>query len=314
MVGTIEALDLNHLRVFEKVASLASFSAAARALGLPKSNVSRSVARLEATLGTRLFQRTTRNVVLTATGEALKERCALVLADIDETVDYISGLAGAPRGQLKLSAGIGFGINVLADLLPAFLDRYPEVQVTLNLSTRLADLVSEGVDCAIRLGPLPDSALVATQLGVISRYPCAAPAYVARRGTPAEPADLASHDTIEMPSPDGRARPWIFNKGEKCLSINVQPRVFVDEALTIFRMVQNGAGVGIVAAYLCGPEIAAGRLVRLLPEWTCPPLPVSLVYPTRRELRPAVRAFADFVKEASLPGQGWRYDPLAADE
>lgn len=310
MEGTIEPLDLNHLRVFDRVASLASFSAAARALGLPKSNVSRGVAKLEATLGARLFQRTTRNVVLTPAGEALKERCAALLTGIDETVDYISSLTDTPRGPLKISAGIGFGINVLGDLLPGFLDRYPDVQVTLNLSTRTADLVSEGVDCAIRLGPLPDSSLVATQLGVINRYLCASADYVARRGAPATPNDLPAHDTIEMPSPDGRGRPWVFHKEGGSASIQPHPRIFVDEALTIFRLVQNGAGLGVVSAYLCGPEIAAGRIVRLLPEWTCPPLPVSVVFPTRRELRPAVRAFADYLKETSLPGRGWRSDPV----
>lgn len=310
MTGTIEPLDLNHLRVFAKVASLASFSAAARALSLPKSSVSRSVAKLEATLGTRLFQRTTRIVVLTAAGEALNERCTTILTGIDETFHYIAGLADTPRGHIKISAGVGFGINVLANLLPAFLDRYPDVQVTLNLSTRLTDLVSESVDCAIRFGPLPDSTLVATQLGVIHRHLCASADHVARRGTPKTPEEVPLHDTIEMPNPDGRSNPWTFTRKDSKLSIDPRPRILVDEALTIFRLVQNGAGIGIVSGYLCLPEISAGRLVRLLPEWSCPLLPVSLVYPSRRELAPAVRAFADFMKIASQPG-GMTPDPFA---
>jgi len=310
MAGTVEPLDLNLLRIFEKVASHASFSAAARALGLPKSNVSRGVAKLEATLHTRLFQRTTRHVVLTAAGEALRERCAVLLEGLGEAVEYVSGFADAPRGHIKVSAGVGFGVNVLAEMLPSFLDRYPDVRVTLDLTTRSVDLVAEGVDCAVRLGPLADSSLISTQLGAMNRYLCAAPSYLAKRGTPATIDDLARHDTIEMPSANGRAFPWVFRKGEETVRVDPQPRVCVDEALTIFRLVTNGAGVGVLSAYLCGPEIIAGRLVRLLPDWSLPPVPVSLVYPSRRELAPTVRAFAEFIKDASATNGSWRNDPL----
>lgn len=311
MAGTIGSLDLNHLRVFDRVAALGGFSAAARALGLPKSNVSRAITLLEAALGARLFQRTTRSVVLTEAGEALQARCAVLLAGLDEAVGYVSSLSGAPRGHIKISAGIGFGVNVLSGLLPLFLDRYPEIRVTLDLSTRLTDMVAEGVDCAIRFGPLPDSSLVSTRLGTLSRYLCAAPAYLARRGTPATLRDLDGHDTVEMPGPDGRAIPWSFRKDGETVRIDPQPRILIDEALTIHRLVRNGAGIGVVSAYLCGPDILAGRLVRLVPDWSLPLLPVSLVYPSRRELAPAIRAFADFMKDAGTQGQSWQADPLA---
>src|SRR5262245_29042651 len=169
MTGTIESIDLNHLKVFERVAALGGFSAAARALGLPKSNVSRAIGLLEASLGTRLFQRTTRSVLLTAAGEALRDRCATLLEGLDEALEYVSSLSGAPRGHIKISAGIGFGVNVLSELLPVFLERFPEIRVTLDLSTRVTDMVAEGVDCAIRFGPLPDPTLVSTQLGTLRR-------------------------------------------------------------------------------------------------------------------------------------------------
>ena len=310
MAGTVEPLDLNLLRIFERVASLAGFSAAARALGLPKSNVSRGVAKLEATLRTRLFQRTTRHVVLTAAGEALRERCTVLLEGLGEAVEYVSGFADAPRGHIKVSSGVGFGVNVLAEILPTFLDRYPDVRLTLDLTTRSVDLVAEGVDCAVRLGPLPDSSLISTQLGAMSRYLCAAPSYLAKRGTPTTIGELARHDTIEMPSANGRAFPWVFRRGDETVRVDPQPRVCVDEALTIFRLVRNGAGVGVLSAYLCGPEIIAGRLVRLLPDWSFPPVAVSLVYPSRRELAPTVRAFAEFMKEAGTTDGSWRDDPL----
>lgn len=310
MTETIEPIDLNHLRIFERVASLASFSAAAHALGIPKSNVSRNISKLEVTPGTRLFQRTTRTVALTAAGAALNERCKVLLAGLDEAIDYVSGLADTPRGHIKVSTGIGFGINVLSELLPGFLERYPDIRLTLDMSTRVADLVAEGVDCAVRLGPLPDSSLVSARLGTLTRYACAAPAYLARRGTPVTVRDLEQHDTIEMPASGGRAIPWLFRKGEETVRIEPRPRVMVDEALTIHRLVRNGAGIGIVSAYLCGPDILAGRLVQLFADWTCPPVPVSLVYPSRRELAPAVRVFAEFLKEAGAKAAWWREDPL----
>jgi LysR family transcriptional regulator, regulator for bpeEF and oprC len=311
MTETVAPLDLNHLRIFEKVAEVASFSAAARALGAPKSNISRSIAELEAALGTRLFQRTTRSVVLTAAGEALRERCTPLLASLQEALQYVSGLADTPRGHIKVSAGIGFGINVLSELLPEFLERYPEIRITLDLSTRHADLVAQGVDCAVRFGVLADSSLVSTALGSMNRYVCAAAAYLAKHGTPRSPEETESHDTLEMPGIDGRALPWIFRKDGKTVRIDPRPRVLVDEALTIYRLVNNGAGIGIISAYLCAADLKAGRLVRLFPEWVSPPLPVNLVYPSRRELAPAVRAFADFLKESAEQDSSWKGDGLA---
>jgi DNA-binding transcriptional LysR family regulator len=304
-------LDLNALRVFEKVASLRSFSGAARALALPKSNVSRVIAKLEADLGTRLFQRTTRDVVLTPTGEALLERCSAILANVSDTIDYLGSLAGHPRGQLRISAGIGFGINVLAEQLPGFLLRYPEIDIMLDLETRQADLVAEAIDVAVRLGPMPDSGLVAVKLGELQRYICAAPSYIERRGMPASIEAITVHDTLDMPGPDGRPRPWTLMRSHEVIKLETRPRICVNEALTIHRLVANGAGIGLLSGYICAPEIAAGRLVRLFPEWRPTPVEVSIVFPSRRELAPAVRAFADYMKEVSQPGVLWLDDPLS---
>jgi LysR family transcriptional regulator, regulator for bpeEF and oprC len=303
--------DLNSLRVFEKVASLKSFSGAARALGVPKSNVSRLIAKLETELGTRLFQRTTREVVLTPTGLALLERCTAIIANVDDAIDYVGSLDGEPRGVLKISAGIGFGINVLAEQLPEFLIRYPKIEIALDLETRQADLVAEAIDVAVRLGPMHDSGLVTIKLGTIRRYICAAPSYLARRGAPTSIDAIAQHDAIDMPGPDGRARSWSFSRGGEVFKLQSRPRVCVNEALTIHRLVINGAGIGLLSGYICAPEIEAGRLVRLLPEWSPSPVEVSIVFPSRRELAPTVRAFADYMKEVSRPGILWLDDPLA---
>lgn len=304
--------DLNALLFFEKVASLKSFTEAARALGQPKSNVSRVIAKLEDELGTRLFQRSTRDVALTLTGQALFDRSPAVIASFSEALDYVSSLAGRPRGSLRISAGMGFGLNVLGEQLPDFLNRYPEIDVVLDLESRTADLVADSVDVAVRLGPLPDSGLVAVKLGEMRRYLCAAPAYIARRGMPEVIGDVARHDIVEMPMPDGRARGWVFCRGEETVRLDVRPRVSVNEALTIHRLVCNGAGLGILSGYVCAPEIGLGRLLHLFPQWSPPPVAVSLVFPSRRELSPVVRAFVDYMKETSRPGHLWLDDPLAS--
>ncbi|MFI5408030.1 LysR family transcriptional regulator [Kaistia sp. UC242_56] len=303
-------LDINSLQMFEKVASLKSFTAAARALGMPKSNVSRAIARLEAQLGTRLFQRTTRDVVLTPTGQALLERSTDIIANLSDALDYVRSLAGQPRGLLKISAGVGFGVNVLAEQLPGFLLLYPDIEISLDLDSRPADLVAQAVDVAVRMGPLPDSGMVAVKLGEIRRYLCAAPSYLERRGRPSSIDHLAGHETIDMPGPDGRARPWTFSRGKETVRVEVKPRLSVNEALTIHRLVANGAGLGLLSGYICAPQILAGQLVDILPDWSPPAVEVNLVFPSRRELSPVVRAFVDYMKEVSRPGSLWMKDTL----
>jgi LysR family transcriptional regulator, regulator for bpeEF and oprC len=300
-------LDLNDLRVFERVAALKSFSAAARALELPKSSISRAVTRLETELGARLLQRTTREVTLTDTGAALQQRCIDILCRVGETLDYVGSFRATPRGRLNITAGIGFGVNVLSELLPGFIERYPEVNVCVDLTRRAVDLVAEGVDIAIRMGPMPPSQAIARRLGSIRRYLCAAPSYLEKHGAPGSVADLARHDAIEMPAINGRPRIWAFsNSKNRSAKAKPRPRIIVNDALTIHRLVANGAGIGCLSGYLCTPDFKAGRLIHLLPEWKLPSVEVSAVFPSHRELAPAVRAFVDFIKSASQPGVSWR--------
>jgi DNA-binding transcriptional LysR family regulator len=298
-------LDLNDVRIFEKVASMKGFAAAARALGLPKSTVSRSIARLEAELGARLFHRTTREVALTPTGEELMARCAGTLAHLEQAVKGVRSSASPPRGLLKVSAAIGFGVNVLADEIPEFLRRYPDVRLSLDLTTRVVDLLAEGVDVVIRLGPMPDSDMISVRLGSMTRHLCVAPSYLQRRGTPATLDELPEHDTIDMPGVDGRPRCWSFTKEGESRQLEITPRVLVNEALTLHKLVLNGAGIGIISGYLCAPAFAARRLVRLFPDWSLPSVDVSIVFPSKRELDPNVREFVNFMKEVTAPGRSW---------
>lgn len=295
--GQSPPFDLNDLRVFERVGALGGFSAAARALSLPRSSVSRSVARLEEALGTRLIHRTTRQVELTSAGRSLVSRCAGALGVLDDAFDYVGSLASQPHGELRISTGIGFGINVLAEQLPAFLRRFPRIDVSLDLSSRPAELIADRVDVAVRLGQM-------------RRVLCASPDYLRRKGTPADVDDLAAHDAIELPGTDGRSRTWRFDSQGSVRELVVNPRLSVNDALTIHRLVLNGAGIGVVSCYLCAPDIRQGRLVQLLPQWSCPDVEVHLVFPSKRELAPAVRAFVDFMKETNPPGFHWQDNEL----
>lgn len=307
-------IDLNDLRVFERVASLRSFSAASRALDLPKSSVSRSIKRLEDALATRLMQRTTREVMLTESGAALLDRCADLLRRLDQTIEYVGSLSAGPRGCLRVSAGIGFGVNVLADLLPRFLLLYPNVDVALDLSSQPVDLVADGIDVAIRMGPMPETRIISKRLGILHRYLCASPDYLARHGTPESIENLRKHDLIVLPTPDGSQPTWSFSRGGETVEHRHAARLSANCALTIHRLLVNGAGIGLSSGYLCVPEFEAGRLVRLLPEWRPSPVHVHAVFPTRRQLSPSVRAFIDFIAGHSQTGRDWQFDPIAEQE
>ncbi|MGY9047480.1 MAG: LysR family transcriptional regulator [Rhodobacterales bacterium] len=289
--------DLNHLRIFERVASHGSFSNAARQLGLPKSSVSRAVSKLEEAFGTRLLQRTTREVTLTAAGAALHSRIAPVMKDLDTALTYVETLTGAPAGTLRVSAPIGLGINALGDRLPDFLARYPQIDLILTLEGARADLVSDSIDVALRFGDLPDSSLVAQRLGSVARMICASPTYLSAHGTPSHPNDLPAHRIVDMPTADGRPRQWRMNGPDGPITEIITPSVSVDEMLTIHRLVRGGAGIGIVPAYLCEAEIINGDLCRVLPDWSLEAVPLSIVFPSQRELAPSVRAFIDFMRE-----------------
>ena len=234
--------DLNALRVFERVASLRSFSAAAKTLGISRSSASRCISNLEASLGARLLQRSTRDVVLTPTGRRLIEHCLGALETLDEAVNFVGQLTASPSGPLKVSCPIGFGMNVLSRHLPAFLDMHPNVDVTLDLVGRPVDMFANGIDVAIRIGRLPDSDLISQRLYTLRRRLCASPDYLARRGTPTKIEDLDEHDTVEMQGPNGRPQTWSFVKDDVSRQVAFFPRVCVNEAVTAYRLIRTAPG------------------------------------------------------------------------
>ncbi|MFY3745590.1 LysR family transcriptional regulator [Anaeromyxobacter sp. Red801] len=299
-------IDMDDVRAFHKVGTLLSFSAAGRVLGVRKSAVSRSIQRLETALHVRLFERTTREVALTEAGRAMLGQLGDLLRRLDEIVDLAASLSAHPRGRLKLTAGIGFGNEVLTELLPEFSLAYPDIAIMLDLTSRPVDLVGEEFDAAFRMGPLVDSDLIATRLGVIGTTLCAAPAYLERRGTPRTTSELDGHDLVAMPRPDGLPRRWTLRdaRGNQCVIDNA-PRLTSNDTLAICRMVMNGAGIAAIANYRARSEISRGTLVQVLPEWHVPGVDVSLVMPAGRERSPATRAFASFVRQRVVGNRRW---------
>jgi DNA-binding transcriptional LysR family regulator len=299
-------IDVDDLKAFEKVATSLSFSAAGRILSVRKSAISRSIQRLEALLGVRLFERTTREVALTEAGRALQSRIGDIVNRVDEMVDLAAGLASHPTGKLRLTAGIGFGIEVLTELLPRFSRAFPDINVFLDLTSRSVDLVAEQVDVAFRMGPMSDSTLLATRLGAIGCTLCAAPAYVERRGWPKSLEDLRTHDLLAIPRPDNLPRRWRLSDRDGVEhQFDAAGRLTANDPHAIHAMVLNGAGIAATAKYLAMPEIERGNLVRILPDWSVPAVDVSLVMPAGKERGPAARVFVDFVRQWAADDTRW---------
>jgi DNA-binding transcriptional LysR family regulator len=299
-------IDVDDMRAFQQVATLLNFSAAGRTLSVRKSAISRSIQRLENVLKVRLFERTTREVALTEAGRMLLTRFDEIIARIDEAVELAANLSSHPSGRLKVTAGIGFGIEVLTELLPAFSLAHPDIEIMLDLTSRNVDLVAEQVDIAFRMGPLVDSSLIALRLGAISCQLCAAPSYLERRGRPKTLKELQEHDLLAIPRGDNLPRRWCLRDKEgRAHEFEVQVRLAANDPHALHRMVLNGAGIAATASYVASPEIERGTLVRLLPDWTVPSVDVSLVMPPGRERGAASRAFVDFARHEVVGNPRW---------
>jgi len=250
---------------------------------------------------------------LTESGLALKRRCTEIFAHIDQAIDHVSGLRVLPKGTLKINATIGFGYSVLSETLPTFLERFPDIDVSLDLTCRPVDIVAEGIDAAIRIGYLPDSRLIAAGLGSIQKYLCASPSYLKRRGLPQSINALKDHNTIESTCQNnGIPRTWqFFKNGVAMQSFDVSRKLLVNDPGMVYRLVLNGAGIASLPGFWCAPDIETGRLIRLFPDWAMPSVEVSILYPSSRGLSPAVRAFVEHMKQSAEGGKLWMHDPIA---
>lgn len=293
MAGT---LDLDALSVFVTVARAQSFSAAAKELGIPKSSVSRTITRLEERMKVRLLHRTTRSVALSTAGTALYERVQPLIESLRTSVCELPELEESPSGLLRVTAPVDIGESVLPEIVASFALRHPNVQLDLRLTNRLVDLVAEGFDVAIRITtrPLKDSTLMARKLSASMLRLYAAPAYLARRGTPRAPADLEEHDWVKF---NGEAVKLEGPNGAKA-SVRPRGRIHADDLMFIRGAVRAGAGISLLPALIAEPDVAAGLLVQVLPKWNAPSGNVYIVCPEARHLPKKTTAFRDFVIHA----------------
>ncbi len=276
-------VDLNRVAVFLRVVELQSFTAAAEALGLPKSSVSRSVARLEESLGVQLLQRTTRAVQLTEAGRLYFEEASRALSTLEQAHERLTQLDSRPQGAVRITAPVDLGARVLAPLAARFARRNPGITLEFILTPRLVNLVDEGVDLAVRAGTLRDSSLIARRVNGLAPLLFASPAYLDARGAPTSVEQLAQHDCVLFRPRRGQAE-WTLTGPEGTQRVSVRGPVAADDFMFCREAVLAGAGIGMLPALLCEQDVARNRLVRLLSAYTGPAAPLHLVWPAARHV------------------------------
>ncbi|MBN3833722.1 LysR family transcriptional regulator [Burkholderia sp. Ac-20344] len=291
---------LQAMRIFARVAHLGSFTKAAEQLQLPRPTVSNAVQYLEKHLKIRLLQRTTRRVALTAEGATYYERCVRLLADLDDAETLFEDAGTTPRGAIRVDLPERFALNQVIPALPGFHARYPDLRVVIGTTDRFVDLVADGIDCAVRVGAMSDTSLVARRIGELAQINCAAPAYLARHGTPRSPDELPDHVAVGyFSSRTGRELDWEYADMDSGELHAVKMRSVVSVNSSQAYLACCLAGLGLIQAPRegLGPLLADGSLVEVLPEWNAEPLPVSVVFPTGRHLAPRVRIFVDWLAD-----------------
>ncbi len=299
-------MDLNEIVVFARVVQAGSFVAAAQRLGMPKSTVSRKVAELEERLNARLLQRTTRKLHLTDVGRTYYDHCLRIVAEVEDAESAVAGLQAKPRGPLRVT--VGQNASYLGPFISDYLKRYPDVRIEVLSTGRVVDLVEEGFDVGIRAGSLADSTLVARSLGNVNWFLVATTAYLKKRGRPRTPEDLKKHDHLVF----GTGLDDVVLRLEhaaRTVEVAVSPRVTVSDWDVVRSVALSGMGVALLPAFQCVDDLRARRLERVLGDWQAPSTPVHVVYPTRRQLSPKVKAFVDHL-EAHMTPPPWELGPL----
>lgn len=292
--------DLNDMVLFAEVVQHGGFAAAGRQLGLPKSRLSRRIARLEEQMGVQLMQRSTRRLSLTPAGEVFLRHCIELRQAGEAAFESVAQQQTEPRGTVRLSCPVTLAQSNLGPLLPDFLARYPAVRVEMRVLNRPVDPVDDGVDIALRVRTqIEDStSLVAKVFGRSHGVLVATPALVSRHGPIHDPADLMRFDTLSMSVADGRAQWLLVGPNGQDHLFTHHPRYFADDLLVLLTAARAGGGAALLPDYLCRDDLRAGRLVEVLPGWGPPPGIVHAVFPPRRALVPAVRRLLDFLGEA----------------
>jgi DNA-binding transcriptional LysR family regulator len=285
---------LDAMRLFTRVVDRHSFTLAAQDLEIPRSTATQVIKDLEARLGVRLLQRTTRSVRSTLDGEAYYQRCVAILGEIEEAESAFRH--AKPRGLLRVDVHGTLARHFVLPVLPAFLAEYPDLQLQMSEGDRLVDLVREGIDCVLRVGELQGGAMIARRVATLTEVTCASPAYVARHGMPADPGDLKGHVAIGfMSSVTGAALPLEFTVGGEIRNVVLPATVTVGAAESYVAAARLGLGLIQVPHYHVAADLAAGSLFEVLPAYRPSPTPVSLLYAHRRQLSLRVRVFIDWL-------------------
>ncbi|MFP5076246.1 LysR substrate-binding domain-containing protein [Rhizobium sp. YIM 134829] len=294
----MDQVSLRDLEAVIAIARRGTFRAAAIDLGLSTTALSHTIARLEADLGTRLFNRTTRSVALTEAGRIFMERVTPSLDDLRGALESVRSRSETPSGTIRINAAPFAGRAIMDRLVPEFLRLYPDMAVDLVTEGRLVDIVRDGFDLGVRVAALVPSDMIAVSLGRPHRHAVvAAPGYLGQRPRPKVPADLFGYDCIRARLPDGSLLRWRFEKDGEALQIDVPGRITLDEASLVRRAVLEGMGLGYMIDQDIADEIAAGRMIRILEDWT-PAVPgLCLYYPSRRNLSAGLRAFLDLARQ-----------------
>lgn len=291
--------DLNDMLYFAEVVDRGGFAAAGRSLGVPKSRLSRRVADLEARLGVRLLQRTTRKLSLTQAGETYHRHCVAMREQAEAADEAVALVQTEPRGTVRVTCPVTLAQTTFGPVLPRFLAAHPQVRVDMQVTNRVVDLVQEGVDVALRVrSSLDDSGtLVIKNLGPTHGVLVASPQLLQRFGQPAGPEELKNLPTVAMSAADGRASWRLLGPRGEEVELQHRPVYTADDLLTLKFAVLQGTGMCVIPDYMCSDEIRRGELVPVLPGWAPPAAKVLAVFPSRRGMVPAVRRFLDFLGE-----------------
>ena len=287
--------DLEGMALLVRIVDHGGISAAGRALGVPKSSLSRRLARLERRLGTQLLRRNTRSLSLTDAGARFVARCRPIVAEAEAAQRELLSGTGRPSGLVRVAASVGFGQVVLLPLLLDFLDRHPEVRLDLHLDDERVALIRDGFDLAVRMGELDDAELVQRRLGTIRRRLVASPGYLARMGAPASPEELARHEAVLL---DPRANQWVFLVEGREHAVAVRGRVAVRNLFGVREATLRGMGVALLPEFLVGADLAAGTLAELLPAHAPSPVPATAIHPLTRAPSVTVRHLLDHLAAA----------------
>lgn len=296
--------SIEQMRMFSAVAATTSFSKAAERLGTSAQNVSKNIRALEDVLGVLLLHRTTRVVTLTEAGRAYLPRCNRVIEEFDELRAVMRDEGAAPSGNLVVTAPVLFGEMYLMAAVEKYLAANPGVTIDLRLNDRHLSLIDEGVDLSVRIGVLQDSTLIAKRLGEIRLITCAAPSYLDQAGRPAHPDELPAHRCIFDTNRRGPVQ-WSFRDGGENLTVNIRPRVRVNSASAVRRLLLSGEGIGIVPSFVVANDLRCGNLEALLEPFEDRSLPISLLYLANRHLSRKVRSFIGFIEAEIAATEDW---------